>query len=66
MKSLLNSRRVVVTGLGLVTPLGIGVANNWANLKLGNDKSGFVCLLTDGNTFNISFLEKILINEFIL
>ena len=31
----MNSRRVVVTGLGLVTPLGNDVASSWAALKAG-------------------------------
>ncbi len=31
-------RRVVVTGLGLVTPVGIGVKESWTNIKAG--KSG--------------------------
>lgn len=31
-------RRVVVTGLGLVSPVGIGVEESWANIKAG--KSG--------------------------
>ena len=33
-----NTRRVVVTGLGLVTPLGGDVETTWANLIAG--KSG--------------------------
>ena len=31
-------RRVVVTGLGIVAPVGIGVAQSWANIIAG--KSG--------------------------
>ncbi|MEK6614172.1 MAG: beta-ketoacyl synthase N-terminal-like domain-containing protein, partial [Candidatus Binatota bacterium] len=30
-----NQRRVVVTGLGLVTPLGIGIEKNWEALVAG-------------------------------
>jgi len=30
-----NQRRVVVTGLGLVTPLGIGVEKNWEAIVTG-------------------------------
>ena len=33
-----NRRRVVVTGLGLVSPVGIGIEENWSNLIAG--KSG--------------------------
>lgn len=35
---MVNKRRVAVTGLGLVSPLGIGTEESWANLKAG--KSG--------------------------
>lgn len=34
----MNKRRVVVTGLGMITPLGIGVQKSWENLIAG--KSG--------------------------
>src|SRR6201995_2042249 len=43
-------RRVVVTGLGLVTPLGVGVEQNWRSLIAG--KSGVRAI----QTFDVSDL----------
>ncbi len=40
-----SKRRVVVTGLGLVTPLGLGVKGNWLNLLSG--KSSIISLESD-------------------
>lgn len=37
-EALVQMRRVVITGLGMVTPLGCGVEQNWAAVKAG--KSG--------------------------
>ena len=39
---MLEKRRVVVTGLGLATPLGLGIEENWENALSG--KSGIAKL----------------------
>lgn len=51
-------RRVVVTGVGLVTPLGIGVAKTWGNICAG--KSG-VTLITrfDTSDFQVKIAAEI-------
>src|SRR5260221_1131068 len=37
-----NSRRVVVTGIGLVSSLGIGTEANWAGIKAGQSGIGTI------------------------
>lgn len=36
----MSKRRVVVTGLGLITPVGIGVSESWANIVSGQSGVG--------------------------
>ena len=47
----MSKRRVVVTGLGLVTPVGIGVADTWKNIVAG--VSG-ISTITKFDTTNFS------------
>ena len=32
----MSKRRVVVTGIGILSPIGIGIEQNWQNLTAGN------------------------------
>ena len=42
--SALSKRRVVITGLGILSPVGIGVAENWRNILAGKSGIGPVTL----------------------
>jgi len=43
-----SKRRVVVTGLGIVSPIGVGVAENWKNIIAGRSGIGAVTLYDAG------------------
>ena len=43
-------RRVVVTGLGAVTPLGNNVAETWEGIKAGRSGLGNITLFDTSNT----------------
>src|SRR5512145_1637259 len=46
----MGSRRVVVTGLGLVSPVGVGVEESWSALVAGRSGIGPITLF-DASTF---------------
>lgn len=54
----MSKRRVVITGLGLLTPVGLNVEQTWANIKAG--KSG-ISLITkfDTDKFSVKFAGTI-------
>jgi 3-oxoacyl-[acyl-carrier-protein] synthase II len=50
-----NAHRVVVTGLGLVTPLGNDVESTWAALLAGKSGAGPITLFEAGEDFDVRF-----------
>ena len=53
------SRRVVVTGMGIISPLGIGVEENW--LSIINGKSGIGSITRfDAESFPVSFAGEVI------
>ena len=54
----MNKRRVVVTGLGLVTPVGIGVSDSWKNIIEGQSGISNITKF-DPNSFASNFSSTI-------
>lgn len=53
-----EKRRVVVTGIGLVTPLGIGIEENWSNLVQGKSGIGPITRF-DANGFSTRIAAEV-------
>ncbi len=50
----MNDRRVVITGMGIISPVGVGIEQNWQNIRAGKsgittishfDPTGFACTI---------------------
>lgn len=50
----MSGRRVVVTGLGLVTPLGLGAPHVWGRLSAGHTATAFI---TDAWAKDVSVIK---------
>lgn len=57
----MSKNRVVVTGIGLLTPLGFNINENWTNLL--NGKSAIKPLISQGK-IKISFFQYITLQFF--
>lgn len=54
-----NAHRVVVTGLGLVTPLGNDVESTWSALKAGRSGAGPITLFETTDDFDVRFAAEV-------
>jgi len=54
----MDKRRVVVTGLGLITPLGIGVEESWSGLTAGKSGLGRITHF-DASTFPVQIAGEV-------
>jgi 3-oxoacyl-[acyl-carrier-protein] synthase II len=54
----MNERRVVITGMGAVTPLGLDVPTTWSNLLAG--KSGVTPITSwDASRYDCRFAAQV-------
>jgi 3-oxoacyl-[acyl-carrier-protein] synthase II len=54
----MNKRRVVVTGLGAITPIGIGIQEYWTNLLNGENGVGLITKF-DASNFETQFAAEV-------
>ena len=54
----MNYRRVVVTGLGIVSPIGYGVKENWENITAGKSGIGPITLF-DTSGFSVTIAGEV-------
>ena len=57
----MNHRRVVVTGLGIISPIGLGVEENWENVTAGKSGIGNLSLF-DASNFPVRIAGEV--NDF--
>ncbi|MDL1899735.1 beta-ketoacyl-ACP synthase II [Anaerolineae bacterium CFX9] len=52
------SRRVVITGMGMVSPLGLNVEDSWENIKAGKSGVGFITRF-DSSQYNVHIAAEL-------